>query len=474
MRGLALASLALLALHALGAPAPSACAEPAPVQGEDPAAALQLASFDQAWQRIEETFPHEDMNGVDWNAVRDELRPKAQRARTAAELRPILEDMLGRLGASHFGVIPGDAEPLPAAEAEAGDGAEASEAPRAPSDDEAALPGEETPAASRQRGDMGFDLRPMGRQFIVTRVEAGSPASSAGVQLGWSLRAVDGVALRPALRAIRQRERDPASAELEAWFVATRALLGEPGSVATLTFETGQGARRQVSVERRVLPGESFQLGNIPALPTRFEAERLPGGIVLMRFNVFMVPVAAPFAEAVKDAVASGARGVIIDLRGNPGGIGGMVMGLGGHFISTPGTSLGRLTTRDQALDFIVSPRGKSQLYAGPLAVLIDGMSASTSEIFAAGLQQVGRARLFGSRTAGKALPSIVESLPNGDRLQFALADFVGPSGQRIEGEGVRPDTRAPLTRQALLRGRDATLEAARRWIASQDDAPAR
>jgi carboxyl-terminal processing protease len=164
--------------------------------------------------------------------------------------------------------------------------------------------------------------------------------------------------------------------------------------------------------------------------------------------------------------VSRGAKGVVVDLRGNPGGIGGMVMGLAGHFIGEH-ASLGTMTTRDSELSFVANPRGKSQLFTGPLAVLVDGMSISTSELFAAGLQGNGRARVFGQTTAGMALPSIVEKLPDGDRLQFAVADLRGPNGARIEGKGVVPDVIVEPTRAQLLEGRDPVLDAAVDWIAN-------
>jgi carboxyl-terminal processing protease len=105
--------------------------------------------------------------------------------------------------------------------------------------------------------------------------------------------------------------------------------------------------------------------------------------------------------------------------------------------------------------------------YAGPLAILTDEMSASTSEFFAAGLQGVGRARVFGGNSAGQALPAMLIRLPTGDVLMHVMADFTGPGGVRIEGRGVQPDIPVADTRQGLLVQRDAPLRAALDWIAS-------
>jgi carboxyl-terminal processing protease len=103
--------------------------------------------------------------------------------------------------------------------------------------------------------------------------------------------------------------------------------------------------------------------------------------------------------------------------------------------------------------------------FAGSLAILVDELSASTSEIFAAALQAIGRARIFGERTPGQALPAIATRLPNGDVLMHVVADFIAPDGSRIEGRGVLPDERVPLELADLRAGRDAPLEAAVHWI---------
>jgi len=114
-------------------------------------------------------------------------------------------------------------------------------------------------------------------------------------------------------------------------------------------------------------------------------------------------------------------------------------------------------------LRFVVNPRLPA--FRGPLAILVDGSSASTSEIFAGGMQDLKRARVFGTRTAGAALPSFIEKLPNGDGFQTAAADYISEGGKRLEGLGVTPDVVVAPTRDSLLAGRDVALEAAVNWI---------
>jgi carboxyl-terminal processing protease len=100
----------------------------------------------------------------------------------------------------------------------------------------------------------------------------------------------------------------------------------------------------------------------------------------------------------------------------------------------------------------------------------MDGSSASTSEIFAGGLKDLGRARIFGTRSAAAALPSIIEKLPNGDGFQYAMANYISDGGKPLEGNGVVPDVEVKLTRQALLDGHDPVVDAALQWIKKQRD----
>ena len=96
-------------------------------------------------------------------------------------------------------------------------------------------------------------------------------------------------------------------------------------------------------------------------------------------------------------------------------------------------------------MNFAIFPRAEP--FRGPLAVLVDGSSASTSEILAGGLKDIHRARIFGTRTAGAALPSVVSRLPNGDGFQYAIANYISQGGEPLEGIGVIPDEEVrPIT----------------------------
>jgi carboxyl-terminal processing protease len=190
----------------------------------------------------------------------------------------------------------------------------------------------------------------------------------------------------------------------------------------------------------------------------------------VIEFSIWFPGAALAVAAAMEELRE--VDGIVVDLRGNPGGLAALVMGIGGHFLHEP-VSLGEMRTRDTTLRFVANPQRvtadgrRVEPYAGPLAILVDPLSASTTEVFAGGMQGLGRARIFGEPTAGQALPALVSALPNGDRLMHAVADFTAPDGTRLEGGGVVPDVAAPPLQSALLRGEDPALARALEWIRS-------
>src|SRR6185312_11968846 len=205
--------------------------------------------------------------------------------------------------------------------------------------------------------------------------------------------------------------------------------------------------------------GTVVQFGNLPESRLVFGSRMLPGGAGYIRFNEFLNPVTVmPKFEAAMKEFAK-APGVILDLRGNPGGIGIMAMGIAGFFVGESGQQLGVMKMRDTTLKFAIFPR--PDVYSGKLAILLDAGSASTTEILAQGLQDLKRARIFGTRSAGAALPSDIIRLPNGDGFQYPTASFTSVGGRVLEGNGVTPDVEVEPGS-----GPDAVIDAAATWIA--------
>ncbi|UCD23973.1 MAG: hypothetical protein JSW51_13235, partial [Gemmatimonadota bacterium] len=231
---------------------------------------------------------------------------------------------------------------------------------------------------------------------------------------------------------------------------------------------------RAAEITLRPNPGSPVRFGNFPTFFNRFESRRLTSAGVdvgVIRFNNWMVPAVAQVDRAVNEFREL--DGMVVDLRGNTGGLGAMVMGVAGHFYATR-TPLGTMRTRQNQLEFFANPRlsdgsgNRVTPFAGPVAILIDQITASASEMFAGGMQATGRVRVFGETTMGAVLPAVTDLLPSGDVLYHAMGDFTTVAGESLEGVGVIPDERVSLSRDDLLAGRDPILNAALRWIAGQ------
>jgi len=420
-------------------------------------------TFDAVWETIATKHWDPAHNGADWTAARAEFRPQVAGCATEAEFRGLLERMIARLDQSHFGLIPreiagGDGEP---ADATAG-GAEA---------------------------DPGLTLRILDGRLVVLSVDPDGAAATAGVRPGWAVLSIDGKNLAAgfadALAEIdaAPTERDRALRSMLLARRMERPLRSDPGRSRAVAFEDADGARRVATLVPREPAGDTVKFGNLPPMRVSVRdraigseefaaagvaADNAPR-VAYVAFPIWMPAAAAPLDAAIdryRDYDA-----IVLDLRGNPGGVGGMVMGFGGHFLREP-VSLGTMVGRDAQLEFRVNPRRSTadgrrvEPFAGALAILVDPATASTSEIFAAGMQELGRATVVGERTAGAALPSVAERLPSGDILQYAIADFKTPQGRSVEGHGVTPDVPVDLTRESLSEGGDPALGAALRNLA--------
>jgi carboxyl-terminal processing protease len=242
-------------------------------------------------------------------------------------------------------------------------------------------------------------------------------------------------------------------------------LSGPEGGELSVVFLDGANRERTLKLKLDPPRGEPSRFGNLPTEYVWFESKKI-GNTGYIRFNLFLdlTRVMGRFGQAVTECHSC--DGLIIDVRGNPGGIGPMAMGMAGFLVEKPDQKLGTMYMRSNSLKFVINPRIGA--FDGPVAVLVDGCSASTSEIFAGGLQDLGRARIFGTRTAAAALPSMIEKLPNGDAFQYAVANYISEGGKALEANGVTPDVEVKLTRAALLDQHDPVIGAALEWIQQQ------
>jgi Periplasmic protease len=394
---------------------------------------LNIESFEHVWKTVRDTHWDPKLGGVDWQAAHDELRPRVERAETMTEARKAMSDMLGRLHQSHFAIIPAD------------------------------VYREVDDKRGGGEGRTGIDVRVVAGQALVTSVEADSPAAKAGVRPGWEILQIGDKDVAASIESVGRTYKDSTLRDMMLARGLTSRLNGDLNEKVRVRFLDGLGKTVDLKIGEAAPRGAATTFGLLPTQYVWVESRMLEGNIGYIAFNMFLDParLMPAFEEAIKNFQR--ADGVIIDIRGNPGGIGIMATGLAGWFLDKPGQRLGTMNMRRTPLQFVVNPRAPA--FRGRLAILVDGSSASTSEIFAGGMQDLKRARVFGTRTAGAALPSFIEKLPNGDGFQCATADYTSEGGKPLEGIGVIPDVTVAPTRELLLEGRDAALESAIQWI---------
>jgi len=429
--------LLLIVLTALVCP--GQVPRPSPVTRESSAGSPAInevwrEAFDICWTKVKDTHFDPTFGGVDWDGVRRKYEPRLGKISSDAELHRMLQEMLNELGQSHFSII----------------------APEAIVADH---------LSADPSGGVGIDLRMIGDRVVIARVEPGSAAAKAGLRTGFIIQTVGEV---EAGKLWQRIEGSGEPVERRRMYLVRRLmaeLSGAPGSSVSIAWLDSADRPAEAVVKREKMSGElSPPMGNFPPQYTEFQAARLPGDIGYIRFNIFTTPVMQKIREAVADFSSTGGpvKGIIFDLRGNPGGIGGMASGIAGMLASSQG-SLGTMKFRKNELKFAYFPQ--QQAFIGPVAVIIDGFSASTSEILAGGLQETGRAVIIGEKSMGAALPSYFQKLPTGAMLQYAIADFRTPGGVLIEGRGVVPDRPVPLDRKSLIEGRDPQLDAAVKYV---------
>jgi carboxyl-terminal processing protease len=390
--------------------------------------ASRVETFETVWRIVDEKFYDPSFNGVDWRAVRERYAPRVAAVKSDAELYELLNEMLGELKASHFGIVP----------------------------PQSLLESSASPDDASWGGTTGMTVRVVGGEAVVTEVEPDGGAARAGIRPGFVVTRAGSLDVAEAIR----RASTGGVTEPMRRFLVRRAIAGAlggmHGSRVEVAYRDGSDQPGTANVVRREVTGKPMRFGQLPTFVTQVESKRLPGNVGYLRFNVFLPPMMEAIRGALRDLRSCDA--IVLDLRGNPGGVGIMAPAVAALFLDEE-TSLGTMKMRRGEIRFVTYRQGAP--YEGLLLLLVDEASASTSEILAGALQEMGRAAVVGERTLGAVLPSVVEKLPNGAVFQYAVADFKTPNGVMLEGRGVLPDVLVTPTRRDFLAGRDPALGAA-------------
>jgi carboxyl-terminal processing protease len=240
-------------------------------------------------------------------------------------------------------------------------------------------------------------------------------------------------------------------------------LAGPADTEVKLGLERADGSHFETEVRRQVYSAA-------PNLAT----DKMASGNAYIRFDGFQPSITKEFRTALERFRNS--PGLIVDLRRNGGGDLGVLVPIAGYFFDKK-TLFAKDETRSGKplsefagvlrlpLELYVGRSG-DQIYSGPVVVLIDSRSASSSEVFAAGMQDSQRARIVGSQSCGCVLgiakPRVMKG---GGVLEMSEVLWFSPKGRRLEGTGILPDQEVVPTLKSLQANEDPALAAADRAL---------
>jgi carboxyl-terminal processing protease len=259
---------------------------------------------------------------------------------------------------------------------------------------------------------IGIEVSTADRALRVVRPFRRSPAEAAGIRSGDMISVIDGTPVGPDLDAAMARMRGPRGSQVK---------LG--------VLRAGQSLPLEFTVERAQVDVHSVSMAG------------LGGGYLYVRITLFSETTAEDFATGIarqRRDLGAKPRGVVLDLRNNPGGVLESAVDVADQLLES-----GVIVTADgrtPAARFSMDATPGDLLPAVPLVVLVNGSTASAAEILAGALQDHRRAVLLGRRTFGKGSVQTVMPLADGRALKLTTSRYFTPSGRSIQGRGIDPD----------------------------------
>jgi carboxyl-terminal processing protease len=257
------------------------------------------------------------------------------------------------------------------------------------------------------------------KQLTVVAPIADSPAEKAGIKAGDKILEIDG---QPSSKL--------------SLIEATFKIRGPKGtSVKLLVLHEGESEPVEVQIVRDEITEQSVSL-------------EMRGDIAYIRITQFLKSTGGDLQDVLKDAIDKGAKGVVLDLRNNPGGLLNASADVASQFLAMG--LVAKVVDSEGNESVVPVNRGGIATHL-PLIVLVNGGSASASEIVAGALQDYGRAKLAGSQTFGKGSVQIVRDLSDGSALHITAYRWLTPFGRPIDGVGLTPDFALELEGEELV-----------------------
>lgn len=253
--------------------------------------------------------------------------------------------------------------------------------------------------------------------LTVADVFADSPAKQAGILKNDKIVKVDNEDVTP----IKDAD------------LIVKKIKGNPGSKVRITvFRPGVNQYKDFEIERRQI--------NVSYI----SSEMLENKVGYIQIKQFDDDIANDFDQHLNNLIAKGARGLIIDLRDNPGGDYGQVVRIADRIV--PKGLIVYTEDRQKRKEEEFSDARELDM---PLSIIVNGFSASASEILSACVQDYGKGTIVGTKTFGKGLVQAVDTrFSNGGGLKYTIARYFTPAGRSIHGEGVMPDIEIQLNEE--------------------------
>lgn len=362
----------------------------------------RLKVFEEVWETVNKHYFDPQFNGVNWKQIREQYRPQAEAARNKTQLNETLQKMLNELRSSHLFVTV--YVKLKKQHIE--------------QDLERKVGRKESLSF-----DAGMKYVSIDGKLMVSAVAEDSGAHLAGVQRGWELTHWNGE-----------------SALSDSPFTC------ELNRQIPLRFVDGEGKEKQIALTCRLYSEP----------PPQRLTRRLENGAVMLRFSEFSPGTDFWLTDQITQAQAAPA--IVIDLRGNHGGTVAVLEKCLAPFFSAP-TVLGEFRERNGKQPSLNTKGQGQKVYRGRVVVLIDEKTASSAEIFAAALQETGRAIVVGRQSSGDVLGGLSYGLSHGFRVNIPVWDYYTAKGVRLEGRGVIPNETVILTLKDFAENRDLDLQ---------------
>jgi len=386
--------------------------------------------FEKVWKEIHDHYYDPSFNGVNWDEIHARYRPLIEEPADDQDFYALMSRMTGELHDAHTRF-------------------------NSP---------EQWRSYKKQQGvSSGISVDDVDGKTVVTAVRRDSSAAHAGIEPGMVILTIDGKPVAERIAEIERSKPSSSSERATRIFSYGRLFAGPPETEMKLGLERMDGSRFDVILQRQIY-------SSAPDVAT----DVLPSGNGYIRFDGFQPAITKEFRQALERF--KNAPGLVVDLRRNGGGDLGVLLPIAGYFFDKK-TLFAKDKTRSGKplsefagifrlpLELYVGRPG-DQIYSGPVVILVDARSASSSEVFAAGMQDSQRAKIVGSQSCGCVLgiarPRVMKG---GGVLEMSEVLWFSPKGRKLEGTGILPDETVAPTLRDLQRRRDPAIETAEKLL---------